>query len=60
MDSLFFLFFSFFLFFFFLTMEPQVLEKKSALLFTYRKMVIIFKSVELVEHTPSNFPQSKR
>ena len=40
-------------------MEPQVLEKKIALLFTYRKIVIIFKSVEL-EHTPSNFPQSKR
>ena len=39
-------------------MEPQVLEKKIALLFTYRKIVIIFKSVEL-EHTPSNFPQSK-
>ena len=54
MDSL----FSFF-FFFFLTMAPQVLEKKIALLFTYRKIVIIFKSVEL-EHTPSSFPQSKR
>ena len=40
-------------------MEPQVLEKKIALLFTYRKIVIIFKSFEL-EHTPSNFPQSKR
>ena len=52
---------SFFLFFlfFFLTMAPQVLEKKIALLFTYRKIVIIFKSVEL-EHTPSSFPQSKR
>ena len=53
----FFLFFSFL--FFFKTVEPQVLEKKIALLFTYRKIVIIFKSVEL-EHTPSNFPQSKR
>ena len=40
-------------------MAPQVLEKKIALLFTYRKIVIIFKSVEL-EHTPSSFPQSKR
>ena len=50
-------FFSFL--FFFLTMAPQVLEKKIALLFTYRKIVIIFKSVEL-EHTPSSFPQSKR
>ena len=39
-------------------MAPQVLEKKIALLFTYRKIVIIFKSVEL-EHTPSSFPQSK-
>ena len=39
-------------------MEPQVLEKKIALLFTYRKIMIIFKSVEL-EHTPSSFPQSK-
>ena len=55
----FFLSFSFFFFFFFLTMAPQVLEKKIALLFTYRKIVIIFKSVEL-EHTPSSFPQSKR
>ena len=55
MDSL--LFFSFL--FFFLTMAPQVLEKKIALPFTYRKIVIIFKSVEL-EHTPSSFPQSKR
>ena len=45
--------------FFFLTMAPQVLEKKIALLFTYRKIVIIFKSVEL-EHTPSSFPRSKR
>ena len=54
MDSLF-----FFPFLFFLTMAPQVLEKKIALLFTYRKIVIIFKSVEL-EHTPSSFPQSKR
>ena len=53
----FFLFFSFF----FLTMAPQVLEKKMALLFMYRKIVIIFKSVELeLEHTPSSFPQSKR
>ena len=52
-------FFSFlFFFFFFLTMAPQVLEKKIALLFTYRKIVIIFKSVEL-EHTLSSFPQSK-
>ena len=52
---------SFFLSFsiFFLTMAPQVLEKKIALLCTYRKIVIIFKSVEL-EHTPSSFPQSKR
>ena len=40
-------------------MEPQVLEKKIVLLCTYRKIVLIFKSVEL-EHTPSNFPQSKR
>ena len=39
-------------------MEPQVLEKKIVLLFTYRKIVLIFKSIEL-EHTPSNFPQSK-
>ena len=54
MDSLF-----FFPFLFFLTMAPQVLEKKIALLFTYRKIVIIFKSVEL-ELTPSSFPQSKR
>ena len=53
--TVFFLFF----FFFFLTMAPQVLEKKIALLFTYRKIVIIIKSVEL-EHTPSSFPQSKR
>ena len=53
MDSLFFLFF-----FFFLTMAPQVLEKKIALLFMYRKIVIIFKSVEL-EHTPSSFPIKK-
>ena len=45
--------------FFFLTMAPQVLERKIALIFTYRKIVIIFKSVEL-EHTPSSFPQSKR
>ena len=52
-------FFSFFLFFIFITMAPQVLEKKIALLFTYRKIEIIFKSIEL-EHTPSNFPQSKR
>ena len=51
-------FFSFF-FFFFLTMAPQVLEKKIALLFMYRKIVINFKSVEL-EHSPSSFPQSKR
>ena len=29
------------------------------LLFTYRKIVVISKSVEL-EHTPSSFPQSKR
>ena len=40
-------------------MASQVLEKKSALLFTYRKIVILFKSVEL-EHTPWSFPQSKR
>ena len=40
-------------------MAPQVLEKNIALLFTYRKIVIIFNSVEL-EHTPSSFPQSKR
>ena len=40
-------------------MAPQVLEKKIALLFTYRKIVIIFKSVEL-EHIPSSFPQSNR
>ena len=53
-------FFSFlFFFFFFLTMAPQELEKKVALLFMYRKIVMIFKSVEL-EHTPSSFPQSKR
>ena len=52
-------FFSFLFFLFFLTMAPQVLEKKIALLFMYRKIVIIFKSVEL-EHTPSSFPQSKR
>ena len=32
---------------------------KIALLFTYRIIVIIFKSVEL-EHTPSSFPQSKK
>ena len=38
-------------------MAPQVLEKKIVLLFMYRKIVIIFKSVEL-EHTPSSFPQS--
>ena len=50
-------FFSFL--FFFLTMAPQVLEKNIALLFMYRKIVIIFMSVEL-EHTPSSFPQSKR
>ena len=37
-------------------MAPQVLEKKIALLFTYRKIVIILKSVEL-EHTPSSFPK---
>ena len=49
---------SFFLFFFFLTMAPQVLEKKIALLFTYRKKENR-KSAEL-EHTPSSFPQSKR
>ena len=56
MDSLFsFLFFSFF----FLKMAPQVLEKKIALLFTYRNIMIIFKSVEL-GHTSSSFPQSKR
>ena len=52
-------FFLFFSFLFFLAMAPQVLERKIALLFTYRKIVIIFKSVEL-EHTPSSFPQSKR
>ena len=52
---------SFFLFFSFpfLTMAPQVLGKKIALLFTYRKIVITFKSVEL-EHIPSSFPQSNR
>ena len=50
----------FFLFlFFFLTMAPLVLGRKIAHLFTYRKIVINFKSVEL-EHTPSSFPQSKR
>ena len=32
-------------------MASQVLERKIVLLFTYRKIVIIFKSVEL-EHTP--------
>ena len=53
MDSLF-----LFLFFSFLTMAPHVLERKIALIFTYRKIAIIFKSVEL-EHTPSCFPQSK-
>ena len=50
---------SLFLFFLFLRVAPQVLEKKIARLFTYRKIVIIFKSVEL-EHTPSSFSQSKR
>ena len=39
-------------------MASQVLERKIVLLFTYRKIVIIFNSVEL-EHTPSSFPQSK-
>ena len=39
-------------------MAPQVLERKIALLFTYRKFVIIFKSVEL-EHTPSSFRNQK-
>ena len=34
-------------------MAPQVLEKKIALLFMYRKIVINFKSVEL-EHSPSS------
>ena len=43
MDRLFFFPFLFL----FLTMAPQVLEKKIALLFTYRKIVIIFKSVVL-------------
>ena len=56
MDSLFFIFY---LFIYFLTMAPQVLEKKIALLFMYRKIVINFKSVEL-EHTPSSFTQSKK
>ena len=55
MDSLLFLSF---LFFFFFTMAPQVLEKKIALLFTYRKIVIIFKSVEL-EHSVK-FPAIKK
>ena len=40
-------------------MAPQVLEKKIALLFMYRKILIIFKSVEL-EPTPSSFPQSSK
>ena len=39
-------------------MAPQVLKRKIALLFTYRKFVIIFKSVEL-EHTPSSFLNQK-
>ena len=39
-------------------MAPQVLEKKIALLFTYRKIVIIFKSVEL-EHSVK-FPAIKK
>ena len=49
----------FFRFFFlsYLTMAPQVLVRKNELLFTYQRIVIIFKSVE-IEHTPSSFPQS--
>ena len=53
--TVFFLFF----FFFFFNDGTTGIGEKIALLFTYRKIVIIFKSVEL-EHTPSNFPQSKR
>ena len=55
MDSLF--FFSF-LFFFFLTMAPQVLEKKIALLFTYRKIVIIFQVSWTWTHSVK-FPATK-
>ena len=40
-------------------MAPQVLDKKIALLFTYRKIVIIFKSVELGTHSVK-FPAIKK
>ena len=41
-------------------MAPKVLEKNIALLFMYRRKIVInFKSVEL-KHSPSSFPQSKR
>ena len=53
-------FYSFLFFFFFERWHHRYWrEKKIALLFTYRKIMIIIKSVEL-EHTPSSFPQSKR
>ena len=52
-------FFAFLFSFSFLTMAPQVWERKIAHLFTSRKIMIIFKPVEL-EHTPWSFLQPKR